>query len=331
MKVLIVTHSEDHHGLVRVADVLRERGHEVVRLDTDLYPTEVRLSAPTVPGHGHLVIDGERIALEDVGAVWNRRFAIGKKIPDDLDPQLRRAAAEEARQSLRWTLAALDAFAVDPQERVFTAKNKPLQLRWAQEAGLDVPDTLVSNDPDEVRELVRRHPDGVICKMMTSFAVYDDEGRERVVFTNTLSEDDLEALDGLSHSPMTFQEKAPKALELRVTVIGKRVFSASIDSQSSDRAQDDWRRDGLAMIDEWREHPLPEAVEASLLALMDRLGLQYGAADFVLTPDDRYVFLEVNPAGEWFWLERQEPHFPLSEALADVLVEPAARRSFRSG
>jgi glutathione synthase/RimK-type ligase-like ATP-grasp enzyme len=326
MKVLIVTHSEDHHGLVRVADVLRERGHDPIRLDTDLYPTEVRLTTPTDPGAGELVLGDRRIALGDIGAVWNRRFAIGKGIPSDLDPQLRSAAVEEARQSLRWTLASLDAFTVDPQERVFAAKNKPLQLHRGRQAGLDVPDTLVTNDPDAVRELVRRHPEGVICKMMTSFAVYDEAGHEQVVFTNTVGEDDLDDLDGLSRSPMAFQEKLPKELELRVTVIGRRVFTAAIDSQSSDRARDDWRRDGARMVTDWREHELPAAVESSLLTLMDRFGLQYGAADFILTPDGRWVFLEVNPAGEWFWLERQTPHFPLSQALAEVLVDPAARR-----
>ena len=56
-------------------------------------------------------------------------------------------------------------------------------------------------------------------------------------------------------------------------------------------------------MDEWRPYDLPPEAEAPLLALMDFYGLNYGAADFILTPDGRHVFLELNPSGEFFWLE----------------------------
>ena len=58
---------------------------------------------------------------------------------------------------------------------------------------------------------------------------------------------------------------------------------------------------------------------------MDALGLNYGAFDFIVTPEGRHVFLEVNPAGEFMWLMRN-PGLPIHEALADVLSGRAARR-----
>ena len=160
--------------------------------------------------------------------------------------------------------------------------------------------------------------------MMASFAIHE-EGREKVVFTNPLSASDLEGLDGLRLCPMTFQEKVEKASELRVTVVGSRVFAAAIDSNALERSRTDWRREGLALIDRWKTCDLPAAVERGLLALMDALGLNYGAADFIVTPEGRHVFLELNPAGEFFWLER-ENGLPISEALADVLLGLAPRR-----
>lgn len=327
MTVLIVTHSEDHHGIDSVMEALRERGEDVVRLDTDLFPTEVRLEGRFGPGgEEHVVRTADReVPFSEVTAVWNRRFAIGKAIPKDLEHQVRFASVQESRESLRGLLGSLDVFALDPLERVFAAKNKQLQLRLAREVGLEVPDTLITNDPEAVRSFVGRYPAGVVCKMLTSFAVYDEEGRENVVFTNLLTEADLTDLAGLSLSPMTFQEAVAKEVELRVTVVGRRVFSASIDSQSSERATHDWRRDGAALVGQWREHPLPAEVEQRLLALCDRLGLNYGAADFIRTPEGRLVFLEINPAGEWFWLEKA-PGFPLSSEIAAVLTNPEARR-----
>jgi D-alanine-D-alanine ligase-like ATP-grasp enzyme len=59
---------------------------------------------------------------------------------------------------------------------------------------------------------------------------------------------------------------------------------------------------------------------------MEVFGLNYGAVDMILTPDDRYVFLEINPAGEFFWLELKNPKFPVSAAIADVLLGEAPRR-----
>lgn len=328
MTVLIVTHSEDHHGVENVLEALEARGVEAFRLDTDKFPTEIRLQGGfSDDGEDHRVVwpDGRELALGDVTAVWNRRFAIAKDLPQDLEHQVHAASVEESRRTLRGLLAALDVFQLDPIPTVYRAKNKQLQLRLAREVGLEIPDTLVTNDPGAVRRFASKHPAGVVCKMMASFAVYDEDGTENVVFTNVLSDDDLEHLDELALSPMTFQEKIDKDVELRVTVVGRQVFSASIDSQASERATHDWRRDGAAMIDQWREHELPGEIEKRLLALCDRLGLQYGAADFIVTPQGRIVFLEVNPAGEWFWLEKW-PGFPLSTEIAAVLVDPGSRR-----
>jgi glutathione synthase/RimK-type ligase-like ATP-grasp enzyme len=164
----------------------------------------------------------------------------------------------------------------------------------------------------------------MVTKMLSSFAVYEG-GRELVVFTNRVKPEDLADLSGLSLCPATFQEAIPKALELRATVVGDRVMTASIDSQSSERAADDWRRDGLRMIQDWQPYELPREVEEKLLRLMDYFVLNYGAIDLIVTPDGRHVFLEVNPVGEFFWLERH-PGLPVSEAIADVLLGRARRR-----
>jgi glutathione synthase/RimK-type ligase-like ATP-grasp enzyme len=53
---------------------------------------------------------------------------------------------------------------------------------------------------------------------------------------------------------------------------------------------------------------------------MSELGLVFGAVDFICTPAGEYVFLEVNPGGEWGMLER-DLRLPISEAIAAALVE----------
>ncbi|HVG60959.1 MAG TPA: MvdD family ATP-grasp ribosomal peptide maturase [Hyalangium sp.] len=324
MTVLIVTHSSDNRAPVSVAHAVEALGERVYRFDTDLFPTDLRLSLDE-RGGGRLSGPAGVLELAEVTSVWYRRSATGARIPQDVDPRLRFPSVEESRRVVSGMLAARRVFQLDSLERVRRAEHKPLQLELAHELGLEVPRTLTTNDANAVRAFAERSPDGVVTKMMSSFAVHDEQGREQVVFTTPLEPEDLEDLEGLELCPMTFQERIPKALELRVTVVGDRVMAASIDSQARPGARHDWRREGLALIDAWQPYTLPEPVSERVLRLMDALGLNYGALDFIVTPQGRHVFLEVNPAGEFMWL-MQYPGLPIAEALADVLLGRAARR-----
>jgi len=326
MRIAIVTMSDDNACIDRVSRSLEARGARAIRLDTDRYPTSLTLSTHHgADGDHHRAGTGEeRADLAEVDAVWYRRIALGRDIPATLDPQLRAPSVEESRRSFLGVLGTLPCFVMDRYELVRRADNKLLQLQLARAVGLETPRTLVSNDPEAVREFASACGGAIVTKMMSSFAVYEGDA-ETVVFTNPVAPADLDELDGLRLCPMTFQERLAKEVELRVTVVGERVFAASIDSQALERSRTDWRREGLALVGAWRAYELPDGVRRSLLALMDRLGLNYGAIDFVVTPDGRHVFLEINPVGEFFWLE-DAPGFPLSEAIADVLTGRAPRR-----
>lgn len=325
MVVLIITRSEDNESVAAVASAIGQRGGQAIRFDTDCFPTETQLTVEYARGHERLELSTEAgtLDLRDIGAIWHRRLEIGGRIPLALDPQMRRASVDEASRALKGVLETLPAFRLDPEPNIRVAEHKPLQLELARKFGLETPATLITNNPDAVREFSQRCPKGMIAKMLASFAIYD-QGIEKVVFTNRVSARDLEDLHGLKLCPMVFQENIQKALEIRSTVVGDQVFSASIDSQFTS-ALDDWRREGHALVEHWQHYQLPPSVAHPLMRLMDRFKLNYGAADFILTPDGRHVFLELNPAGEFFWLEKR-PGLPISAAIADVLLGLAFRR-----
>jgi MvdD family ATP-grasp ribosomal peptide maturase len=326
MTVLIITRSEDNQCVDSVMTAIERQGGRAFRFDTDKYPTEVRLIAEYLESSEKLRLissDGE-LDLHEVTSIWHRRLEIGGRIPRNVETQLRMASIGESNRTLKGMLESLKAFRLDPEPVIRRAEHKQLQLQVARELGMDTPRTLITNDADAVREFAEACEGGIVAKMLSSFAVYE-EGLEKVVFTNPVSRSDLEDLNGLSLCPMTFQEQLPKALELRTTVVGDRVFTASIDSQASAQAQYDWRKDGVALLKNWQRFDLPSHVEQQLLRLMDYFALNYGAVDFILTPEGRYVFLEINPVGEFFWLE-DYPGLPISSAIADVLLGRAFRR-----
>src|SRR5688572_890712 len=327
MSIFIITHSDDNECVARVTEAIARRGGHTIRFDTDRYPTDVRLSA-CYGGSGDerltLTNDDGEFDLREVTAVWHRRLSFGAHLPAELDKQLRHASLGEASAAAHGMLASLKAFRIDALHNIRHAENKQLQLQVAHELGLEIPRTLTTNDPAAVRLFAKTCESGMVTKMLSSFAIHD-EGRELVVFTNPIKPEDLADLSGLSVCPATFQELLPKSLEIRVTVGGQRVMSAAVDSQVSGRATHDWRRDGVRMLQDWRPYQLPFEIEEKILRLMKYFSLNYGAIDIILTPDDRHVFLELNPCGEFFWLERN-PGLPISEAIADLLLGHDPRR-----
>ena len=327
MSILIITHSDDNDSVARVADTIARKGGHAIRFNTDRYPTDVRLTAYYgASGDERLTLTNEEgeFDLRTVTAVWHRRLNFGANLPEGLDRQLRHASLGETSAAAHGMLASLKAFRMDHITHIRHSENKQLQLQAARELGLDTPRTLTTNDPNAVRAFAKSCEGGMVTKMLSSFAIYD-EGKELVVFTNPVKPEDLEDLSGLSICPATFQELLPKSLEIRVTVVGHRIMSAAIDSQVSARATHDWRRDGVRMLQEWQPYQLPLEVEEKILRLMDYFSLNYGAIDIILTPDNRHVFLELNPSGEFFWLERA-PGLPISDAIADLLLGHSTRR-----
>lgn len=320
MNVLIVTHSRDNRAVEDIASAIGDHGGRAVRLNTDLYPLHVKVSAMQHGPHIHReLIDehGRRHDLEAFGAVYYRRCATGATLPEELDAT-REACIKESTLALYGTIAATVGLQLDPLSAVRAADHKEVQLRRAVECGLDVPLTLVSNDPSAVRTFYDRCDRRMVAKVQSHFAVSRD-AQEFVVFTNTFRDSDLASLGNLRYAPMIFQESVENAVEVRAVVVGGEVFAAAIDPNQRERTTVDWRRDGAAIVRDWEPYDLPTPVRRGLLELVARFGLRYGAADLIVTPEGRHVFLEVNACGEWYWLQLS-PGFPIADAIARLLL-----------
>jgi MvdD family ATP-grasp ribosomal peptide maturase len=322
MTILIITYSNDNESIPLVIKAIEDQGEKAFRFDTDRYPTEVRLDIYQGDTENVIVTDGEQqLDLSEVSAVWYRRMRYGAKIPNTMDKQYREASINESRATIRGMIASLPGFHFDLMFNVERTHHKQLQLRVARKIGLLTPRTLTTNNPEAVKQFASEcHKQGIVTKMLSSFAIFGEQGEQFFVFTSPVKDEDLENLEGLRFCPMTFQENVPKALELRITIVGQRVFTAAINSQSFQGATYDWRKQGRTLKDAWQAYDLPPDVEKKLLQLMAEFGLNYGAIDMIITPDGEYVFLEINPVGEFFWLEIFSPHFPISQAIAEILL-----------
>jgi hypothetical protein len=304
-----------------VSRVLAERGAPPLLLDTARFPTDEPLSLEWGPGGRFAVRRGDGDPI-DVAAVWQGVVA-GRDLPA-MDPGTRRTCVGAAEMALLGMLDAARAFQLDPAWLRARAENKPAQLRAAQEAGLDVPATVVTNDPAAVRALASRCP-RLVTKMLIQ--PISDEGEETVVFTSELDPADLDRLGGLELCPMIFQERIESALDVRVTIAGRVVHAAAVGPGERLGTDVDWRRDShdQERAAAWAPHDLPRPIADRLIAVLDHFGLEYGAFDLVVAPDGRHLFLELNPAGSFSFLGPAH-EAAIAGAIADVLVDRSARR-----
>ena len=326
MKILIITHSNDNDSVDLVTESLSAQGATTLRLDSDYYPNGLRFSSwQDRSGRRVFIGTGDgRMEISDLHAVWYRRFHAGSRLLPEQLGDTYEACVKESQMTLWGHIRSLDCFQLDPLASVRKADYKEVQAGEAAKLGILCPATLVSNDPDAVRDFMKQAGGPVITKMQSQFAIYRGE-EENVVFTNRVDPENLASLDGLRYSPMIFQEMGPKQLELRVTVVGNKVFAASIDSQQSEQSEVDWRRQGNQLAPSWQPFDFPKKEAEKLLKLASWFGLNYAATDYILTPEGDLVFLELNAAGEWWWLQLYAGQ-DVASAIAEVLVEPKARR-----
>ena len=322
--VLLLTHSGDFYTVDLVSQALARRGVRPVRLNTDLFPSLIKLSARAGDERPAQVVTeaGEEIAATEVRAVWARKLWT-PRMNDDLDERYRAMCVSESAAALDGFFDELhNARWINNLDNQRAAENKQRQLRLAARAGLRVPRTIVTNDPTAARQFFAETDGQTVAKLLRPLAVTMDAVAP-FVYTTRVREEDLAGAEALRHSPMVFQEFIPKAYELRVAYVAGEVFAAALDATGTSRGQTDWRR--AAPEDcQWHKAQLPSAVVSSLQALMSELGLVFGAVDLICKPSGEHVFLEVNPGGEWGMLER-DLDLPVSEAIAAALVEENTR------
>jgi glutathione synthase/RimK-type ligase-like ATP-grasp enzyme len=317
--ILIVTNRGDFTADWLVAE-LESRRARFVRFNTEDYPTSALLtwSASVTGGRSQVTCPGSGSwRSEDVASVWYRR-PVPPHPPPQVDGERALWAVGEATEALAGTWQTLQARWVNDPERARLAGLKPRQLPLAAQIGFRIPETLVSNDPDSIREFLKRQRAGAVCKPLRDGHVPTADGK-RLFFTSVVTAQTV-ADERFAAEPYLFQELIPKIADVRVTVIGRRVFGTRILSQREADARLDWRRvDPRQLVHEPVE--LPSETAADCVKLLDECGLEFGAIDLAET-ENGYVFFEINPNGQWAWIEKMTGQ-PLRSALADLLLEGA--------
>lgn len=222
-----------------------------------------------------------------------------------------RWALREARYGFGGVISALPGWFNHPAD-MGRAEYKPMQLDAATRAGLRVPPTLITNDPAAMRDFAAE-VGSIIVKPLSGGGVVED-GQPRVIYTTPVPETDIGDA-AVALTAHLFQARISKQYEVRLTVVDDQLFGTRIDA-GSEAARVDWRCDHDSLC--YSEIAIPAHVRAGILDVTRRLRLRFAAADFIVNDHDQWVFLEVNPNGQWAFIEDATGQ-PITAAIADAL------------
>lgn len=330
--ILILTDQKDVHADL-VETKLRARGEQVQRFDWADFPARASLSVKWSGKDRQVLlrIGGSLVDVRSCKSGWWRRPGKPQVSQEINVPLLRSYAEEECYRVIQDICYALDTqWLPGTFAAIRRADNKQLQLRLASELGFEIPPTLITSDPEEFLEFYRSHNGNLIDKLpSTVLPASQLTGRELMRYTQPVTTRDVGYARRLRHSPVLFQRNIAKKFELRITVVDDQVLAAEIHSQTTKRTQLDWRHYDWDHTP-YRAHSLPDDIRELCLQLTRRLGLRFGAIDMIVTPAGAYVFLEINPNGQWRWIE-DKTGLRISDALCEALARPNPPKLEASG
>jgi len=208
----------------------------------------------------------------------------------------------------------IDAKWLSDPYSIYKAENKLHQLKIARKLGFRTPKTLVTSSKDTLKKFYSDNSKNIILKPLSQSKIdYNNETEH--IFTNILRDEHIKNLKEYDLTPCIYQENIQKTIELRITVIGEKVFSAGVNSQNSENTKIDWRKGELKFFKE----TIPLEIEKKCILLLKELNLIFGAIDLIKDRNGNYIFLEINPNGQWAWIET-DTELQISDSIINELL-----------
>ncbi|MDI7174870.1 MvdC/MvdD family ATP grasp protein [Leptospira santarosai] len=317
-KVLIITNKEDV-TVDFVVDKLITLRAEYFRLNTEDFGSA--LSIKIDPTKRQILIKdnykNEITDLSSFDSVYYRR----PKLPEN-PLNLTSGEVKFYSQEMNVVLEYISYFLENKRwlnkiENIRKTENKINQLTVAQNIGFSIPNSIITNMPAEAEIFITNNIGKSILKPLKVGFIEEKQYSSKIVYTNEVNQHFRDNINRVSLLPVYLQDKIEKKFDIRVTIVGEMIFAAQIDSQTNDVSKIDWRasKEILPHV----QIQLPTLIKEYCLNLMKHFELNFSAIDLILDENNNYVFLEINPNGQWAWIE-QLLNYPISLSIANYLI-----------
>ena len=322
--VLILSRSLDLETDIVCIELLR-RGIDYVRLNAEEITHRLTVAnsieQDSFP-QCEIKLGSRLINLSDISAVWLRHFdyCLIQSNNNDLYTAF---IFQQWNDALQILYGRIENKWINSLHATTMTNNRIAQLTYARRAGFKIPSTLITNDPQRARSFYRDHNGDIILKALHH---HDIEVNKKIysIYSHRMNSEDLLNIADLIYAPCILQERIPNYSELRVTVIQDKVFISKLGSEISALSCNDIHRIPLSKLPQ-KSIELGSDLNKRCIRFIKSLGLKYGAIDFVMDMDEELFFLEVNPSGDWLWIERQTK-LPITRHVVD-LIEGTAKGS----
>lgn len=301
--ILIITHKEDYTADFLI-DKLNNKRIKYKRLNCE----DIDKTNYSIDNNFKFTFDKEY----SFKSVWFRRT----KLPliENVNFSERIYLQNEYETLLKNLFSVIDAKWFSEPHSIYRAENKLLQLKLAHEIGFNIPKTLVTNCKIELKKFYEKNNHDIIIKPLGISRIIQDDSMT-FLFTNSLKREHIDSIEDFDLTPCLFQNRIEKEFELRITVVGENVFSAGVDSQSNIETQLDWRKSQLHFF----KYKIPNDIRDKCIEIVKKLNLRFGAIDIIKDMNGNYIFLEINPNGQWAWIENQT-QLPISDSIIKELI-----------
>lgn len=298
--ILVLTDKNDVHANILIKK-LQQENISHFRLNLDTFSLE-RTTITFSDNEWTIKNKNKSIKLHEVSCVWNRKTFVQLMLDEqDKDYQFNIWKNEWNKTLLGLYYHLKDVKWINYYRKNYKAENKYYQLKVAQDIGLNVPDFILSNNKQEILKFGKKHSQIVLKLMNQDF--YKIADKEFLGFyVNIVPYEKLLEFSEREENPIFLQKYIEKQFEVRYTVVGDEHFVCKIDSQKSKIAKFDWRRYDIPNTPHSVITP-PDFIKKAIDKMMNEFGLIYGALDFIVDENDIWYFLEINPSGQYLWIE----------------------------
>lgn len=301
-KTLLIISNKKDITTDLVIKKLTIKGHSFFRFNTEDFSSyEANISLSDI-SKSFIKSANKDLNFDSVYSIWYRRPKLPTFDNNILSIENKQFAQREVSSYLfnLWAILGNKKWVNDPFS-LYKAERKAFQLLIAQKVKLNIPQTIITNSFQEFNKFISKNEKRVIVKPI-SHGGYG-KNNEFAIFTTdlekseyTYSEQDIET------SPFILQSKVKKKFDIRVTVFGDKIFAHKIVIKNVDNANIDWRVYNPLNLN-YKRIKLPGDIELKIFKFMSLMKLSYGAFDFIIDNKGKWIFIEINPSGQFAWLE----------------------------
>ena len=319
--VIIVSRTEDA-STNEVMDWLSYYGEQVVRINENASISNLTVEINNINHTIRFKVGDITVDLTSVKSFWFRRGGIHfqkiltKNCTSELTQSINTHLENEYETLKEYLVFCLNQINKLGDYHQGNA-NKLISLRVAESVGLCIPSTYVSSDKSEILNFHSKNHN-VITKFIQDVIFLNPQGMLLRSTTERVSKADITKMDNI-FSPSLIQTEIKKKYEIRVFYLQGECYAMAIFSQQDKQTRVDYRNYNHQCPNRMVPYILPRAIELKINRFMKKMNLDTGSIDMIVTPELEYVFLEVNPVGQYDMVS-VPCNYHLHSKIAKILI-----------